>query len=721
MTIFQELCRRNVFKVASVYLVTSWVILQVVSVVSPFLNLPTVFGTGVTLILLLAFPIACIFAWAFELTPEGIKRTTELIQDESTPSPINNKFTIMLTSLLVVVFAFTAYTSWLQSPVSTTINKTAEQPETPKATQTTAANTVLSIAVLPYVNMSNDAEQEYFVDGLTEETLNSLVKINGLMVMGRTSSFAYKNKNIDLRQIAKELNVNYLLEGSVRKNGERVRITAQLIEAASGAHLFSETFDRNLVDVFAIQEEISEQVASALKLTLVHKNNQYNSALKRLDYIAIEQLVVARAQLSELDERSVKKALRILEKLNQQYPNTAEIIGLLAYGNMATITSSGDSDVDIQSITGLAKKALALNPTNLDALFTRIVFESSDVSSRAKTKQLLNDMIRYHPGKVDSYNLMLSYLAETVAPCKELQDFVNSVPSGIFNDAATQAVNHRLDLCLDSKIIPHLGEPISQELQGQLDYFSMILGSFDDNTFTIMSRFVEQNPNQRNLIFLLTLQLDMGAFNAAEQTSSLLDYSSLSYGRVFATIDAYMYSQSTNDMPSEFVEFFQQAYKNSPRLDIASALVKQAMDMESFELVTDYLAGVPDFPIEVMNHKESLGLILLQYHAGKVAQSQQTAIKLLEVLNQYRQQNPESYFFYGLARMHFIAAFYGGDFEQASKVLSSGFSDNYTYWLDDIALMRIALSPWVEHPTAVEYLNRIEKDRVRARQKFNLN
>jgi len=220
-----ELKRRNVVKVGIAYAIVAWVLTQIVIAVKSPLHLPEWMDTFIILLLIIGFPIALIITWAFELTPEGIKRT----------EPTSNKS---------------------NDTVTTDAARTEETAGLP------------SIAVLPFVNMSSDPEQEYFSDGLSEELLNQLAQIDKLKVIGRTSSFAFKGRNVDLREIGEQLGAAHLLEGSVRKSGDRLRITAQLIETRNGHHLWSETYDRRLDDVFAIQDEIARTVTDALSITL---------------------------------------------------------------------------------------------------------------------------------------------------------------------------------------------------------------------------------------------------------------------------------------------------------------------------------------------------------------------------------------------------------------------------------------------------------------------
>ena len=251
---FRELKRRNVFRVAIVYIIAGWVVMQIVDVMFPALNLPDWTITLVAVLLIIGFPFALIFAWAFELTPEGLKREHEVDRSESITHITGRKLDFIIIGVLsiaLILFALNEFVWKEETPLTATLPKTEK-----------------SIAVLPFVNMSDDAANEYFSDGISEELLNVLAKIPELRVIGRSSSFQFKGKNEDLRVIGDKLGVTNILEGSVRKSGNHVRITAQL-KAVDGAHLWSETYDRDLDDIFKVQDEIAAAVVNTLRLKLL--------------------------------------------------------------------------------------------------------------------------------------------------------------------------------------------------------------------------------------------------------------------------------------------------------------------------------------------------------------------------------------------------------------------------------------------------------------------
>jgi TolB-like protein len=270
MSFFSELKRRNVFKVAVSYAVVAWIVLQVVATTSPALNIPEWVLSFVAVLVLLGLPLALYISWAYEMTPDGLKPTAEVPVEESIRAQTGRKMNALMVGgigLLLVVVTVDAFVLEEVPPaaIETVAAETASAPAVESETIPIPAN---SIAVLPFENLSSDQEQEYFSDGLTEELLNQLAQVNGLQVAGRTSSFAFKDRNEDLRAIGETLGVAHILEGSVRKNGNELRITAQLVKADDGYHLWSDTYDRELTDVFAIQDEIAEAVTTALSITI---------------------------------------------------------------------------------------------------------------------------------------------------------------------------------------------------------------------------------------------------------------------------------------------------------------------------------------------------------------------------------------------------------------------------------------------------------------------
>jgi len=253
MALFEELKRRNVFRVAIAYVVVAWLALQVADVVLNNVEAPAWVFTVIVLVLGIVFPLVLVFAWAFEMTPEGLKREHDVDRTQSITTRTGRKLDLTVIAILTLAVGYFAYDRFISADGGPAPDEFVDR----------------SIAVLPFVNMSSDEEQEYFADGLSEELLNLLAKIPELRVASRSSAFQFKGQRIDISVVAQQLNVAHILEGSVRKDGDRLRITAQLIKADDGFHMWSESYDRELSSVFAIQDEIANAVVDALRVELL--------------------------------------------------------------------------------------------------------------------------------------------------------------------------------------------------------------------------------------------------------------------------------------------------------------------------------------------------------------------------------------------------------------------------------------------------------------------
>jgi TolB-like protein/Tfp pilus assembly protein PilF len=279
-SLFAELKRRNVFKAGIAYLALGWVVVQVTSTVVPALNLPAAVVPIVTWIGVIGFPFVIMFSWVYEITPEGLKRESEVDRSASITHVTGRRLDYIIIGLLVLAIGFSVFDRFGPRRIASATSGEATVPATASAGATassaaTAATPAApavsdnSIAVLPFVDMSQGKDQEYFSDGISEELLNLLAKITQLHVAARTSSFSFKGQNIEVPEIARRLHVAHVLEGSIRKAGDQVRITAQLIRAADGYHVWSETWDRKLDDIFKVQDEIAGKVVDELKVTLL--------------------------------------------------------------------------------------------------------------------------------------------------------------------------------------------------------------------------------------------------------------------------------------------------------------------------------------------------------------------------------------------------------------------------------------------------------------------
>ncbi|TDG15387.1 hypothetical protein E2F43_03915 [Seongchinamella unica] len=320
-SLLKELKRRNVFRVAVGYLVLAWVVMQITDLVAPALLLPEWTLSLVTFLGILGFPFALFFAWAFELTPQGLKRSEDVTPEESITGQTAgalNKITIALLCAAVAILLADKYLdfgSLLAPPAE--VDVAAAPVSAPEAEAKPR-----SIAVLPFVNMSDDPEQEYFSDGISEELLNALAKIRELRVAARTSSFAFKDNNQNITDIGEQLKVETVLEGSVRKSGARVRITAQLISVDDGYHMWSETYDRDLTDIFAVQDEISAAIVDALKLHL--SAGEAPAAQQPVNIDAYNLYLQGRHNVRQRDPKALEFALKQFQQAIDIDPDYAQ-------------------------------------------------------------------------------------------------------------------------------------------------------------------------------------------------------------------------------------------------------------------------------------------------------------------------------------------------------------------------------------------------------------
>jgi TolB-like protein/Flp pilus assembly protein TadD len=343
---FAELKRRNVYKVAVAYAVVGWLVIQIATSTFPVLEIPNWAAKLVITFVLFGFPIALVIAWAFEMTPEGMKRTENVRPDEKIPQWSRRKFAGFILVVVICAAALLGYQVFRAKPTPTP-GPVAEK----------------SIAVLPLVNQSGDANQEYFSDGLTEELINGLGKISELRVIGRNSSFHFKGKTDDSRAVGQALGVANLLEGSVRKAGNRVRISVALVDAANGSQRWSQTYDRELKDIFVVQEEIAKSIADQLRVTLLGGEvvatgrpsngsiEAYNAYLEGAYY----------AWSSNLE--GLTKAIGFLEEAIRFDPHYAEAYGLksLAWSQIGYLRGVKGADA-FEQARGAARAALAITP-----------------------------------------------------------------------------------------------------------------------------------------------------------------------------------------------------------------------------------------------------------------------------------------------------------------------------------------------------------------------
>jgi TolB-like protein/lipoprotein NlpI len=354
LSFYAELKRRNVFKVAIVYSAVAWLLLQVSDTLGPALRLPEWFVSAVIFLLILGFPIAIIFAWAFDLTPEGLKRETKADpaapEAEQTSRKSNH---IVVAALVLALSYFVIDKVVFDSGWDTAGTSTADQVAQQQPAEIESAKADNSIAVLPFVNMSSDEEQDYFSDGLSEELLNLLARIPELKVAARTSSFSFKDEDLAIPEIASRLKVAHVLEGSVRKHGNQIRITAQLIQADNGYHLWSETYDRQLDNIFQVQEDIAVAVVDALRITLLGEVPKTRKTDPKAYQLFLEGQYLKRQLSSDSLNRAVEAFKQAVEIDPAYVPAWAELADTYIWGGRS-------DELSRKEVTALADQAIQI-------------------------------------------------------------------------------------------------------------------------------------------------------------------------------------------------------------------------------------------------------------------------------------------------------------------------------------------------------------------------
>ena len=460
-----ELKRRNIYRVGAAYAVVAWVLLQLVGVLMPVFDLPVWIARAFLLFLAIGFPVALVFAWVHQLAPESgaLARVT------------TGKLDWALMGALVVVIALVSYQQLAPSPGARTAQDQQAGVAAARAASTAKAGAI-SIAVLPFANLSGDAAQEFFSDGMTEEITAALAKIPDLRVVARTSAFQFKAQNRDIQSIGQQLHATHFIEGSVRKAGTRVRITAQLIKADDGTHIWTENYDRELTDVFAIQEDIATAIAGALRMPLGLKPGERLVSSRTADAESYQQYLRARALVRA---RALPDAIAILEPVVARDPNYAPAWALLAQAYDLTpnqyATRFGDSieglrrvvDASLPRAETAARRAIQLDANLADGYVSLARVQDRHgkflLAEELYSKALALDP--NNPEALHAYSLLLAAVGrikEALAMRQRLQALEPFVPNYNFNTVLVLWLDGQTDAAIAmAKTLPAAFSPMS--------------------------------------------------------------------------------------------------------------------------------------------------------------------------------------------------------------------------------------------------------------------
>jgi len=394
MSFIAELKRRKVFKVGAAYLVVAWLAVQAVSIAFPAFEAPAWALRVFILLCLLGFPLALVMAWIFDVTPEGVK------VDASRPG--NKRVFATATVLAALALAWYFYG---QPALRKSIAEKPGAAAAPAAADGSdvAAAPEKSIAVLPFVDMSEKHDQEYFSDGIAEELLNRLAQFPDLFVAARTSAFQFKGKNLDVADIGRRLRVAHILEGSVRKSGTRLRITAQLIDTRSGYHLWSETYDREATDIFKVQDEISDAIGDALEARLGRP-----AAASRpgsVDPQAYDAYLQGRTFLARRLGDNLKLAVQAFDRAIARDPGYSAAHSGRAFASLLQpLWDAPDFAAAMAAARSSSEQALQLDPNNAEAYMVRGVASAFSYDYTAAAADL-DHALALAPGNVDVINM----------------------------------------------------------------------------------------------------------------------------------------------------------------------------------------------------------------------------------------------------------------------------------------------------------------------------
>jgi len=407
MSLFSELKRRNVFRVAAAYLIVAWLLTEILATLLPMFGVPDWVGKAVVIVVALTFIPVLIFAWAFEMTPEGIKREKDVDRDSSITSDTGKKLDYVTIAAVVVGIGFLAF-SRTETPA----------PEAPiEITETTGAP---SVAVLPFVNMSGNAENEYFSDGLTETLLHMLAQVPDIKVAARTSSFAFKGEDQDIRKIALALGVAHVLEGSVQRSGDKVRVTAQLIRADDGFHVWSSIYDRQLNDIFAIQDEIAADVGESLTASLLGDEKVEIAGIGTDNIIAYDLYLQALSLRATGSYEALQDAEALLKEsllMDADFLDAKSVLGIVYMMQASTGLTEWESA--LENAASMNEQILHVRPDDISAQSSLVAIrayqaeESGAYMAIPDAVPVLSNLVSAAPKDADLRSLYARFLNDT--------------------------------------------------------------------------------------------------------------------------------------------------------------------------------------------------------------------------------------------------------------------------------------------------------------------
>ena len=491
MSLFTELKRRNVIRVAIAYIAGAWLLTEVSGTLFPVFGIPDWGVRFVVIVLALGLLPALIISWAYELTPEGLKRDKDVVRETSITHITAKRLDVITMGLIVFTVAFVLLERlWFDSSdptasIAAKLEMTA--PPAPITPQASAPDN--SIAVLAFADMSPGKDQGYFADGLSDTLIHVLAQVSDLKVTAMTSSFYFKDKDIKVSEIAHELKVGSILEGSVQKAGNRVRVIAQLIDAGNGTHLWSKSFDRDLTDIFAVQDEIAREVVYALKITLLDTEKERMTQRYQPSLDAYEQFILGRQEMAKRTAEGMDAAENRFKYAIQLDPDYAlAYIGLADTLMLQTLYSNLLEAESLERRYPLIEKALELDPLSGEAYTARAFLHWEQDEIETAEREFLK-AIELNPNYISAYHWYANML----------------VFHGRFEEGLAQ---FRVAAELD---------PMAPIIQSELARAIWYTGRVEE-ALTLIRRNIEQNPSfPKNYHLMAEFQTELGHLGEAQR------------------------------------------------------------------------------------------------------------------------------------------------------------------------------------------------------------
>ena len=636
--------------------------------------------------------------------------------------------------ILIMMIGLLAVVVWLLSlsannsdskPVSDKpqLSETASKTTAKNPTgQSSAKSKLLELIVDDIELTDSNLLSANFTELLQEQILNDLALIKGVRVAGGNEQ---KNK----AQVV--LKSKLMVFDSA--NTQSVKLSLQLVDLASGTRLFSTMIDATIDNQQSLLEHLHKQAGAALRLGLVYPDSfkLYAKALKALNHLELEQLVLAENHAKRALPNGLEKALDILQRLNHDKPNTSDVLGLLAETHVqVALRLSGQYAASTLKVRGYAEQALAIDPSNFAALKAMANFYINTPHLKHKGNYMVNALLRYYPDQTATWRYRLYVMTLDARPCDEIKDFVDTIPKGLFSKARLNVIEQLLDGCESGDFVAR-AEQLWQ--LRKVDDSGKVHKALPRNLFLFdqkhdfMAEALTSLLDRRSGVKLLgggyRIKLKMGDIEGASIIGEDIKRMATGYWLTSASFTGQAYAQQPLVQIPEFTtqELSLLDYKTNLFYvtHLVSSLNQPSPQTDVKQALLNYLEHQSKFEVAVNTRHESIALMMAQYGAGQLEQSRKTASRLSKQLNKYRNDSLNSYHFWNLGWFQIISDFYCGDACQP-LALTQLFPSTQRWWTNNVGVARVALAPWADESLVKEYIDKIEQDRLRVRQRLGI-